>query len=120
MGTYGRSVFELTAPTGPALIVESNLGFGFVPVGSSATLQVRAFNVGSAGLDLAAFSLSTGSADFSISSGAMPVVLQPGAEYDFSIAFVPSLPGDSTATFRLDSTDPRRPVIDLAASGTGV
>ncbi len=120
VGTYGRSVFELTAPARPTLVVEANLGFGFVPVGSSATLQVRAINVGSASVDLATFSHSTGSADFAVSSGTMPVVLQPGAEYDFSITFTPSSPGDSTATFRLDSTDPRRPVIDLAASGTGV
>ncbi len=120
VGTYGRSVFELTAPAGPVLVVEANLGFGFVPVGSTATLHGRAVNVGSAGLDLAAFSLSTGSADFAIASGAAPASLGPGAQHDFSITFAPSLPGDSTATFRLDSTDPRRPVTDLAASGTGV
>ncbi len=120
VGTYGRSVFELTAPTGPALVVEANLGFGFVPAGSSATLQVRAINVGTAGLDLATFSHSTGSADFSISGGATPAHLGPGVERDFSITFAPSSTGDSMATFRLSSTDPTRPVIDVPASGTGV
>lgn len=88
--------------------------------GSSATLQVSVFNVGSADVSLATFYRATGSSDFSISTGGLPAVLAPGTKLDFLVTFTPSGPGESTATFRLDSTDPVQPVIDVPASGTGV
>src|SRR4029079_3052844 len=37
IGTYGRSSFELSAPTGPVLAVNTDLGFGNVGVGQRAT-----------------------------------------------------------------------------------
>jgi len=47
-----------------------------------------------------------------------PVVVAPGDELSFTIAFTPSTAGQSeTATIRILSNDPGAPVLDLAATG---
>jgi len=49
---------------------------------------------------------------------ALPLVLAPGEEINFTIAFSPTTPGSlETTTIRIVSNDPGAPVVDLAASG---
>jgi len=118
VGTYGRSIFELTRPTGPRLAVISNLGFGTVAPGSNATHTVQTFNVGSADLTISSFQLTAGSADFQIvSPPSFPVTVSPGSELDFSISFQPSSGGIQKATFQINSDDPITPTQQLPASG---
>jgi IPT/TIG domain/Abnormal spindle-like microcephaly-assoc'd, ASPM-SPD-2-Hydin len=119
VGTYGRSAFELTRPSGQTIGVMANLSFGTVAIGASSALQVRAFNVGSAALTISGFSLSGGGADFQVAAPpAFPVTVAPGAEVDFTVQFQPSAAGNQTAAFQLTSDDPSRPTLTLNASGS--
>ncbi len=121
VATYGRSAFELTSATGPLLAINGSMAFGSVDVGSTATRTVQLFNVGSTDLHVNGFSLSGGSAEFSIISGpATPVTILPGSHIDFTVQFAPASAGDKTATFQISSDDPFQPSLTLAASGTGV
>jgi len=121
VGTYGRSVFELTAATGPLLAVNADLAFGALCAGGSATRLVQLFNVGSTDLHITNFFRISGSADFDIISGpATPVTIRPGEEVDFTIRFQPSGAGNKTAIFQISSDDPFQPERQLAASGTGL
>ena len=120
IGTYGRSVFELTSATGPLLAVNADLGFGTVPVGTNVSRVVQLFNVGSADLHISGFIRVAGSAEFAIIAGpATPVTVPPGGEVDFTVNFKPTSGGNKTATFQINSDDPFQPARQLAASGTG-
>src|SRR5262249_3167663 len=120
VGTYGRSVFELTSATGPLLAVNADLAFGATGVGQSKTRKVQLFNVGSTNLHIASFVRISGSTDFQIISGpGTPVTIMPGEELDYTIQFRPRSGGDQTATFRINSDDPFKPASDQSASGTG-
>ncbi len=121
IGTYGRSVFELTAASGPLLAVNANLAFGSVCVGANATSVIQLFNVGSADLHISSIFRSSGSADFQIISGpATPVTIMPGEEIDYTVRFQPTSAGNETATFQINSDDPTQPARQLSASGTGI
>ena len=121
VGTYGRSAFELTTATGPLLAVNCDLGFGFVDVGTSKTLQCTMFNVGSEDLHINSFTRSAGSPSFTIKSGPpTPVTIAPGSHIDYTIQFAPTAAGDQEATFRINSDDPSQPALLIPASGTGV
>ena len=120
IGTYGRSVFELTAATGPLLGVNANLAFGTVAVGSSDTRIVQMFNVGSSDLHISSFDRVAGSNEFQVISGpALPVTIPPGGQLDFTVRFAPTSGGNKTATFQINSDDPFQPMRQLFASGTG-
>ncbi|MER6384181.1 hypothetical protein [Streptomyces sp. NPDC001250] len=118
VGTYGRSVFELKSPSGPVLATDANLAFGAVPVGSSATLPLRCFNVGSSTLSVNT-SGGTGNPHFAITPAAN-VALSPGDEYGFTVTFKPPGTGHMTARLHFRTTDPSRPMHFVFASGTGV
>jgi hypothetical protein len=120
IGTYGRSVFELTTATGPLLAVNANLAFDTVCVRASATQIVQLFNVGSTDLHISSFVRVSGSTDFQIISGpGTPVTIRPGEEIDYTIRFQPTSVGNETATFQINSDDPFQPARQLQASGTG-
>ncbi|EST36703.1 hypothetical protein [Streptomyces roseochromogenus] len=118
VGTYGRSVYELTSPSGPALAMNANLAFGAVPVGSNATLPLRCFNVGSTTLSVNT-SGGTGNPHFAITP-ASNVSLNPGDEFDFSVTFKPPGTGHMTAKLHVRTTDPSQHVAFVFASGTGI
>jgi hypothetical protein len=83
------------------------------------TLQV--FNVGVADLVITSVQQLMGSVGVSVLPfPGLPVVLAPGEEIDFTIAFTPTTPGSlETATIRIASNDPDAPTVDLSATGTG-
>jgi hypothetical protein len=120
--TYGRGVFEFKRPTGPAIAVnlQSNFDFGTVCDGP-AYLTLQVFNVGVADLVITSVQRLMGSTAVSVlPSPGLPLVLAPGEEIDFTIAFSPTTPGSlETATIRITSNDPGAPTVDLSASGTG-
>lgn len=120
VGTYGRSVFELTAASGPLLAVNANLAFDLVCVGQNGTRILQLFNVGSAPLHISSIIRAAGSADFQIISGpSTPVTIAPGEEIDYTVRFKPTVSGNQTATFQINSDDPYQPARQLSASGTG-
>lgn len=120
IGTYGRSVFELTSATGPLLAVNGDLSFGPLCLGSGDTRVVQLFNVGSQDLHINAFFRATGSTEFQIVSGpSTPVTIPPGEEVDYTIRYMPIANGDATATFQINSDDPFNPQTEVYASGLG-
>jgi len=121
VGTYGRSAFELTTPTGAQLAVNADLGFGNVGLGQRVSRLVQVFNVGTADLHISGFSRLSGSTAFSLlPTPPTPTTIQPGEELDFTIQFLPITRGNQTAIFHIQSDDPSQPDYQLAASGTGV
>jgi photosystem II stability/assembly factor-like uncharacterized protein len=120
--TYGRGVFEFRRPTGPVIAVdlEHNLDFGTVCDGP-VYLTLRVYNVGVTDLVIKSVQRLMGSTGISVlPTPGLPLVLAPGEEIDFTIAFSPTTPGLlETATIRIASNDPDAPVVDLAATGTG-
>ena len=121
IGTYGRSVFQLTSAANPLIAVNTDLAFGTVPIGTSASRVVQVFNVGSSDLHISSFSRVAGSNAFQIISGpGTPVTVPPGEEIDFTVQYRPTATGDFTATFQFDSDDPFNPAFQIFASGSGV
>jgi photosystem II stability/assembly factor-like uncharacterized protein len=119
LGTYGRSVFELTSATGPLLAVNADLAFGVVARGTSASRIMQLFNVGSSDLHISSIIRVAGSTDFQIVSGpATPTTIAPGEELDYTVQFTPTGTGDKTATFQINSDDPFQPARQVFASGT--
>ena len=107
IGTYGRSSFELKAPTGPVLAVNTDLGFGNVGVGQRATRIVQVFNVGTSDLHISGISKLSGDPSFTIfPTPPTPTTIQPGEELDFTIQFAPTTRGNLSAIFHIQSDDP--------------
>jgi hypothetical protein len=110
VGTYGRSCFELTRPSGPQLTVIGNLAFGVHAVGDNATLSVRCFNVGSADLHISSFARTSGSTDFQAGAGLVfPATVTPGSELQLPVQYQPTVGGIATAVFQIASDDPSSP-----------
>ncbi len=120
VGTYGRSVFELSAASGPLLGVNAETAFGPTCNGQSTTRQVELFNVGSSDLHISSFIRISGSSDFQLVSGpATPVTIPPGEHLNFTIRFHPTGVGDETSVFQINCDDPTQPARQLMVSGTG-
>jgi len=119
VGTYGRSTFELTSPSGRALFAQGDLGFGSSALNQLTNRQLQLFNVGSADLHVSSVTRSAGSAEFTISGPAAPFTISPGQEVDLTIQFQPTSIGDKTATIQIASDDPANPTLSVPASGTG-
>jgi len=118
-GTFGRSTFELDAPTTGLISITSNLNFGSVCKGSASSAKLQIFNVGTEDLHISSFKLISGSSDFSIIAGpATPVTIPAGEEIEYTIGFNPTGNGSESAVFRINSDDPNTPVLTLTASGT--
>ncbi len=119
VGTYGRSCFEVTRPTGPVFASDSNLAFGTVAVGQSVTLPFYVYNCGNATLDIASVNI-LGTAPFTVgATPAMPVHLAPGATQAFQVTFAPTSPDDAFVRLEITSND-ATPTRLIPASGTGV
>jgi hypothetical protein len=120
--TYGRGVFEFKRPDWPSITVnlEANLGFGTV-CGGPHYLLLQIFNVGSSDLVIDSVQRLMGSTGFSVLPfPGTPLVVGPGEEVDFTIAFAPTTAGTpEAATIRIKSNDPGAPILDLLATGTG-
>jgi hypothetical protein len=97
VGVDGRSVFELTTTPTPRVAVISNLAFGHVKVGSSATLAAKVFNVGSVPLNVTGFVRISGSTAFTAAGPGLPLTIPPGTEAEFTLKFQPPAAGDATA-----------------------
>jgi hypothetical protein len=121
VGTYGRSVFTLASATGPVLDVKGDLAFGEVQTGKSDTRTVQLYDVGTTDLHISSFSLTSGSAAFSIISGptSFPVTVTPGAHKDWTVKYAPTAAANDTAQFTAPSDDPSTPA-QIPASGSAV
>jgi hypothetical protein len=119
--TFGRGVFEFAAATGPVISVnpENNLEFGPTCAGSTVSLNLEVFNVGTTNLVINSVLRSAGSTDFTVAPNpTTPVTISPDAHVDFTIQFTPTIVGPQTATIAISSNDPGAPITTLTATGT--
>lgn len=120
VGTYGRSCYEVSRPTGPTWAADSNLAFGVVATGQSVTLPFYAYNCGDADLIISATSVIGDGAFTFGATPTLPVTLSPGATQAFQVTFAPSNPGDTLVLLEITSNDTAQATRNLPASGTGV
>jgi Abnormal spindle-like microcephaly-assoc'd, ASPM-SPD-2-Hydin len=121
VGTYGRSCYEVTRPTGgPSFASDNNLAFGVVATGQSVRLPFYVYNCGDASLDISATSV-VGPGPFTFgATPAIPVSVAPGATQAFQITFAPTTTGDDFVLLELTTNDPSQATVNISASGTGV
>jgi photosystem II stability/assembly factor-like uncharacterized protein len=113
-GTYGRSCFEFTRPSGARLWAMGNLAFDPAAVGQSRTLPVRLINYGDAKLHISSF--TGGSVDFKLDTPLPLPDIDAGQEQVINIRFQPTQAKNLTAAFQINSNDASSP-LTLNASG---
>src|SRR5580693_744129 len=119
--TFGRGVFEFAAATGPVIAVnpQNNLEFGPTCAGSTVSLNLEVFNVGTTNLVINSVIRQSGSTDFTVAPNpTTPVTISPDAHVDFTIQFKPTIVGPQSATIAISSNDPGAPVTTLTATGS--
>jgi hypothetical protein len=121
IGTYGRSAWQLSLPTGPSLFVEGDLGFGDQQVGTTVRRRMVLHSVGDADVH-ATISGATGDVTVeSVPPGAgFPVTVTPGEHRPFDVVFSPSAAGDRGAFLMVSSDDPAHPAVEMKVTGFGV
>jgi hypothetical protein len=120
VGTYGRSCFEVSRPTGPTWAADSNLAFGTVATGQSVTLPFYVYNCGDANLEISATGV-IGIAPFTFGAApTLPVSIAPGATQAFQVTFAPTAAGDAFVLLEITSNDTGQATRNIPASGTGV
>jgi hypothetical protein len=92
-----------------------NLGFGDVPVGFRVTLPLSVINNGTSSATISAGRLSgTG---FSVRDVNLPLTLDAGQSYTFSVIFAPQTAGSASGTIL--ATSPLSPMLTIQLSGNG-
>lgn len=117
--TFGRGVFSFVKPTGPTIDVglEDGLAFGTVCPGSTDYLTIEVSNVGVADLIISSVQRLMGSTDFTVlPNPATPLILAPGENIDFTVAFTPTGLTPEIATIRIITNDPNAPFVDLTTT----
>jgi hypothetical protein len=118
--TWGRGVFELAAPTGPAIAVaQAALAFGTICSGG-ADLAIDVSNVGAQNLVINSVARLAGSTAFTVlPTPPTPLTIAPGGQASFTVHFAPTSPGAlESAVIRVSSNDPLTPFVDLSARGS--
>ncbi|UWZ84399.1 choice-of-anchor D domain-containing protein [Occallatibacter riparius] len=104
VGTYGRSCFEATRPTGPKYAAEGNLACGVIATGQSATVSYYVYNSGDTALQITA---AHATVPFSVGADpAIPVTIQPGATQKFQITFTDNVAHEPHGLLQFDTNDP--------------
>ncbi|WP_420643724.1 choice-of-anchor D domain-containing protein [Candidatus Leptofilum sp.] len=116
--TYGRGVFELMNPDGPAISVNPEKGLAFGTVCDVEYLNVTIYNVGQQDLVISSIQRILGSTAISVlAQPSTPVTIAPGEHLDFTVRFDPTSAGSHTAIVRIVSNDPVAPHVDLEVTG---
>jgi hypothetical protein len=117
--TFGRGVFSFVKPTGPSIAIrpQHNLAFGIVCDGPH-YLTLEIYNVGVKDLLITSVQRLMGSSDFTVlSNPATPLILAPGEDIEFTVAYTPTGTAVAeAATIRIVTDDPVSPIVDLLAT----
>jgi len=119
--TWGRGVFELAAPTGPAILVgETVLDFGEACAETGADRLIHVSNAGSQNLVVSSVQRLAGSSSFTVlGTPSTPLSIAPGDAATFTAHYTPTVPGTAeSAIIRISSNDSAVPFVDLVATGT--
>ncbi|HEX5087842.1 MAG TPA: choice-of-anchor D domain-containing protein [Nocardioides sp.] len=122
VGTYGRSAWELRVPTGPALHVEADLGFGDLQVGETVRRPLVLHSVGAADVHVTGIEGAVGDVTVeSVPPGAvLPLTMAPGERRTFDVVFSPTAVGDRGAFLTVRSDDTENPTVPVKVTGFGV
>jgi hypothetical protein len=121
VGTYGRSVYELSRLAGPNIYIMANLAFGDVAQGASSDLTFDIFNIGDANLTISDVSDPSANPNFSlVTPPAMPFDIAPGNTVTLTLRFTPASPGKQIVTYSATSNSLTHPVSGIPASGSGL
>ncbi|NTW39192.1 MAG: choice-of-anchor D domain-containing protein [Cellulomonadaceae bacterium] len=122
IGTYGRSAWELVVPPGPSLVIESDLGFGDLQVGTTVRRPLVLHSVGAVPVHVTGISGAT--ADMTVESrppgAAFPITLASGEHRTFDVVFAPSATGNRGAFLMVTSDDPDHLAVEVKATGFGI
>ena len=117
--TFGRGVFSFVKPTGPSIAIrpEHSLFFGTVCDGPS-FLTLEIYNVGVKDLLITSVQRLMGSSGFMVlTNPGTPLILAPGEDIEFTVAYIPTGAAVvEAATIRIITNDPVSPVVDLLAT----
>lgn len=122
VGTYGRSCYEVSRPSGsqPRFASDNNLAFGVVAVGQSVTLPFYVYNSGDAALDITATSV-VGPGQFTFgSTPSIPVSIAHGATQEFQVTYAPTAVAEDFVLLQLTTNDPVQATRTIPASGTAI
>ncbi len=121
-GTFGRSVFDLGAATGPLLSINSTFNFGTTCPVQTPTELLQLFNVGTSDLTISSISqVAPINSDFTLTGPSFPVTIKVGEEVDFTVSFKPKLANEGTtetATFQIDSNAVVNPTRQITYTAT--
>jgi len=121
LNTLAAVQAALPLMSGPKLICNRFLNFGSVDQGSTATLHVSVFNLGSQPLQLMSLQAAPGSSDrFSLVPPFTAQTIPAGGtmQAEIPIQFAPTSRNDVRATFNLTTNDPTTPTVAITCTGT--
>ena len=121
VGTYGRSVFELTPLTdAPVITIPSDVVFSDTCVGTTNFSTLYVCNTGTA--DLSVGRITSTDPQFTVvtPSSGYPVVISPDFCFPFRVRFAPTSAGDKQTTFIIPSNDPASPTNTARGYGKGL
>ena len=102
-------------------IGEMTHDYGQVVVGTTASQTVIIRNLGDVALQVSAMALVTGeAAEFSITLGAAPFTVAPGATHSVDVRFAPGSAGQKTAMLRVVSDDQDEDTVNVVVTGRGL
>jgi Abnormal spindle-like microcephaly-assoc'd, ASPM-SPD-2-Hydin len=115
-------IFFKVSAAGPQITVTGDLNFGTVAQGTFADRQVQITNTGNAALVINGVGFAAGSdPSFSVlPNPGVPQTLQPSDSITYIVRFAPptgTLGGTRNGTLVINSNDPLKPVVNVAATG---
>jgi hypothetical protein len=110
VGVGGKGVNDWALQANP-----TSLAFGSVLVGSSSTLPMTILNAGSTAETINIGQV--GGLGYSVSGVKLPLTLEAGQSFTFSVTFAPTVVGPSAGT--IVATSPLSPTLTIPLSGTG-
>ena len=113
---------ETTTPPADINVSPLSYDFGEVWIGSTSTITVTISNEGAENLTVSDIYLQLDRlSDFSVrKKTSLPLVLEPDASVELTIAYRPSSPGLFTDVLEIISDDPDQNLVEVELSGTGI
>ncbi|HTS50288.1 MAG TPA: choice-of-anchor D domain-containing protein [Bryobacteraceae bacterium] len=110
---------QVFASMGPAAkLNRSQLAFGNVTVGQTASLPITVFNAGGANVVISSVTFTDPS--FTVAGVATPLTVAPGSMATITVQFAPTSAGALTGSMVINSNDPAFPAQTVGLSGTAV
>lgn len=115
------NAFSVTAAASPSIsLAPTSLDFGALTTGSSATKTSLIQNTGSAGLDVTAIALGTGTSTEYTWSPSAPFTVAAGGSTTLSLTYSPVDITIDSGDLQISSNDTANPTVTLTVTGSGV